>query len=124
MNDTSLEILVDVNAELAQLSGRLRDLAKHEDISKDHALTLADTATRLGSTIKMINKVTGWNGKDFSGTGERVSASFDTAGLHDLGSRISAVLGEFDRTDLAAASHRVIEEVFPSLSQKREQSPA
>lgn len=78
----------------------------------------------MGSTIKMINKVTGWNGKDFSGTGERVSASFDTAELHDLDSRISAVLRKFDRTDLASATHRVIEEVFPVLSQKREQPAA
>jgi hypothetical protein len=47
--------------------------------------------------------------------------AFDTIGLHDLGSRISAALGEFGKSHLTAASHRVIEEVFPVLSQKREQ---
>ncbi|MBY3151301.1 hypothetical protein HFO56_02730 [Rhizobium laguerreae] len=124
MDDASHEILVDVNADLVQLAGGLRNLAKHEDISKNHALTLADTASRLGSAIKLIDKVTGWNGKDFGGTGERVSASYDAAGLHDLGSRISAALAEFDRFDLAAAANCVIEEVFPRLSPKREQTEA
>jgi hypothetical protein len=122
MDDISHGILVDVNAELSQLSSALRVIARHEETSKDHALSLVDIATRIGSVMKMVNNVTGWNGKDFSGTGDRVSASYDVPGLHDLGKRIAETVASFGKGEIDSPVPPIIEAIFPGLVGKQDSS--
>lgn len=120
MDNTSLDVLSDVNAELSDIASRIRTLANHEGVGKDQALVLADQANKLGSAIKRIMHVTGWNGHDFSGNGDRVTASYDVPGLHDVSKRIVERVGGAPVTDIAHLVPQILEIVFKPLAPKVE----
>jgi hypothetical protein len=115
MDDTSLDVLSDVNAKLADIASRIRSLAKHESVGKEQALELAEQANNLGSAIKQIMHVTGWNGRDFSGNGDRITASYDVPGLHDISKRIIENVSGTPVADIAHVVPQILEIVFPQL---------
>jgi hypothetical protein len=118
MDDKSLDTLTDVGVEVVQVAGALRDFVRKQDISKDQAIALGDMATRLGALLARLHSVTGWNGRDFTGSGDRVCASYDAVGLHDLTKRIVDEVGCAPVSDIAQVAPRIIEIVFPELVSK------
>ncbi|MCZ7861204.1 hypothetical protein O9X98_07260 [Agrobacterium salinitolerans] len=118
MDDNTSDILVDVTANLTNIWVRLDDLARHERINKDQALVIADLATNLSKENRRITKLTGWNGRDFSGNGDRVSASYDVPGLHEVSKRIIEKVAGAPVTDIAHLIPQILEIVFPQLAPK------
>lgn len=120
MDEKTLDVLTDVNAELSDIASRLRTLAKHESIEKDEALALAEQANKASSIITRIMDVTGWNGRDFNGRGDRITASYDVPGLHDVSKRIIDKVAGTPVTDIAHVVPEILEIVFPQLAPKVE----
>lgn len=118
MDDRTLDVLTDVNAGLSSIASRIRAIAKHDGVGKDQALALAEQADELGSAIKRITHLTGWNGRDFSGKGDRVTASYDVPGLHDVSKRIIDKVAGAPVTDVAHLVPQILEIVFPQLAPK------
>ncbi|MCV9964992.1 hypothetical protein OIU34_24150 [Pararhizobium sp. BT-229] len=122
MDDKSLDVLTDVNAGLSSIASRIRTIAKHEGVGKDQALALAEQADELSSAIKRIMHVTGWNGRDFSGNGDRVTASYDVPGLHEVSKRIIEKVSGAPVTDIAHVVPQILEIVFPQLAPRVEKN--
>lgn len=120
LDNESLDTLVDVGVEVGQVAGALRDFVRKQDISKDQAIALGDYATRLGALLSRLHSVTGWNGRNFDGSGDRVCASYDAVELHGLSKRIVDEVGGAPASDIAQVAPRILEIVFPELTVKSE----
>jgi hypothetical protein len=117
MTDDNDDILSTVAADLTDVADSLSRLAPKMIGGRDTA-QLMDLSQKVGNACKLALKASGWNGKGFDGSGDRVSATYDVADLQAISKTIIEAVGDRPSADIAHVMPTILEIVFPQLAKK------